>query len=111
MFQQHLIMYYTILRREFVRVLRIWPQSLLPSAITMTMYFLIFGKIIGARVGMMEGVDYIAFITPGLIVMAVINNAYSNVVGSFYGSRFNQSIQELLVSPLSNHTIILGYTS
>ena len=108
---EYFIMYYTILRKEFVRVVRIWPQSLLPSAITMALYFLIFGKIIGSRVGMMDGFDYISFITPGLIIMAVINNAYANVVGSFYGSRFNQSIQELLVSPVSNHTIILGYIS
>jgi ABC-2 type transport system permease protein len=108
---EYCIMYHTILRKEFVRVIRIWPQSLLPSAITMVLYFLIFGKIIGSKVGMMGGFDYINFITPGLIIMAVINNAYANVVGSFYGSRFNQSIQELLVSPVSNHVIILGYIS
>ncbi len=108
---EYLVMYYTILRKEIVRVLRIWPQSLIPSVITMTLYFLVFGKIIGSRVGTMGGFDYISFITPGLIIMAVVNNAYSNVVGSFYGSRFSQAIQELLVSPVTNNIIILGYVS
>lgn len=109
--QDYWIIYYTLLRKEIVRVLRIWPQTLLPSVITITLYFLIFGKVVGARVGSMEGFDYMQFITPGLIIMAVINNAYANVVGSFYGARFNRSIEELLVSPANNHLIILGYLS
>ena len=109
--RQYWIIYYTILRKEIVRVLRIWPQTLLPSVITVSLYFLIFGKIIGSRIGMMEGFDYMQFITPGLIIMSVINNAYTNVVGSFYGARFNCSIQEILVSIATNHLIILGYIS
>ncbi|WP_119344656.1 ABC transporter permease [Facilibium subflavum] len=109
--KEYWIIYYTLLRKEIVRVLRIWPQTLLPSAITITLYFLIFGKVIGARVGDMDGFEYMHFITPGLIIMAVINNAYANVVGSFYGARFNHSIEELLVSPATNHLIILGYIS
>lgn len=108
---EYWIIYYTLLRKEVVRVLRIWPQTLLPSSITISLYFLIFGKIIGERIGTMENFDYIQFITPGLIIMSVINNSYSNVVGSFYGSRFNNSIQEILVSSVNNHLIILGYIS
>ncbi|GGG04364.1 MULTISPECIES: ABC transporter permease [Cysteiniphilum] len=110
-FKEYWIIYYTILRKEVVRVLRIWPQTLLPSAITISLYFLIFGKVVGARVGTMDGFGYMHFITPGLVIMAVINNSYANVVGSFYGARFNHSIQELLVSPATNHLIILGYVS
>ncbi|MFZ9035486.1 MAG: ABC transporter permease [Francisellaceae bacterium] len=110
-FKQYWIMYTTLLYKEIIRVLRIWPQTLLPSAITITLYFLIFGKVVGSRVGTMDGINYMHFITPGLIIMAVINNAYANVVGSFYGARFNRSIEELLVSPITNHIVILGYIS
>lgn len=109
--REYWIIYYTLLRKEVVRVLRIWPQTLLPSAVTVSLYFLIFGKVVGSRVGAMDGFDYMKFITPGLVIMSVINNAYTNVVGSFYGARFNHSIQELLVSPATNHLIILGYIS
>ncbi|WP_119328865.1 ABC transporter permease [Cysteiniphilum halobium] len=110
-FKEYWIIYYTILRKEVVRVLRMWPQTLLPSAITVNLYFLIFGKVVGSRVGMMDGFNYMQFITPGLVIMSVINNSYANVVGSFYGARFNHSIHELLVSPATNHLIILGYIS
>lgn len=106
---EYWIGFFTLFRKELMRVFRIWPQTLLPSVITITLYFLIFGKIIGSKIGNMNGFDYISFISPGLIIMAVINNSYSNVVGSFYGSRFNKSIEELLVSPLPNFLIILGY--
>ncbi|WP_116964175.1 ABC transporter permease [Fastidiosibacter lacustris] len=109
--KEYWTIYYTLLRKEVVRIFRIWPQTILPSAITMSLYFLIFGKVVGARVGMMDGFDYMQFITPGLVIMAVINNAYANVVGSFYGARFSHSIEELLVSPANNHLIILGYIS
>ncbi len=105
------IIYYTIFRKEIVRVLRIWPQTLMPSAITMVLYFLVFGQIVGSRIGMMDNLPYINFIAPGLVIMAVLTNSYSNVVGSFYGSRFNHSIQELLISPATTHIIILGYIS
>jgi ABC-2 type transport system permease protein len=109
--KDHWIIYYTIVRKEISRVLRIWPQTLLPSAITMVLYFLVFGQVIGSRIGPMDGLSYISFIAPGLIIMAVLTNSYANVVGSFFGSRFNHSIQELLVSPASTHLIILGYIS
>ena len=95
----------TIMRREVVRILRIWGQTLVPPAITMTLYFLIFGGLIGARIGDMGGYSYMEFIVPGLIMMSVITNSYSNVVSSFYSSKFQRNIEELLVSPVSPHTI------
>ncbi len=100
---------YGVFRKEVMRVIRIWPQSLLPSPITMVLYFLIFGHVIGSRVGTMDGVSYIRFIMPGLVMMAIILNSYSNVVSSFFGSKFNRSIEELLVSPLGSSFIMLGF--
>ncbi len=99
----------TILMKEIRRILRIWPQTLLPPVITMTLYFVIFGKMIGSRVGEMGGVPYMQFIVPGLIMMAVITNSYSNVVSSFFSAKFTASIEELLVSPVSKHSILLGF--
>lgn len=104
-----LIGFMGLVRKEFNRFLRIWPQSLLPSSITMVLYFLIFGKVIGSRIGLMEGVSYMQFIIPGLIMMPIITNSYSNVVSSFFGARFNKSIEELLVSPMPNWMIITGF--
>lgn len=101
----------TILFKEIKRILRIWPQTLLPPVITMTLYFVIFGQMIGSRVGQMGGVSYMQFIVPGLIMMAVITNSYSNVVSSFFSMKFQGSIEELLVSPASKHTILLGYVA
>ena len=98
-----------ILDKEVTRILRIWQQTLLPSAITMTLYFLIFGAFIGSRIDSMGGVSYIQFIVPGLIMMAVITNAYSNVSSSFFGIKFQRSVEELLVSPTPGYIIILGY--
>lgn len=103
------ISFQTIVIREIRRFLRIWPQSLLPPVITMTLYFVIFGSLIGPRIGKMEGFDYMQFIAPGLIMMSVITHAYSNVVSSFYGMRFQRNIEELLVSPTSNFIILLGF--
>ena len=100
-----------IFNREAIRVLRIWPQSLLPSAITVVLYFMIFGHVIGSRVGTMEGMPYMIYITPGLIMMAVIINSYSNVVSSVFMARYSRSIEEKLVSPMPNCLIILGYTA
>ena len=100
-----------IFNREVIRVLRIWPQSLLPSAITITLYFMIFGHVIGGRVGQMDGMPYMTYITPGLIMMAVIVNSYSNVVSSVFMARYSRSIEEKLVSPMPNWLIILGYAS
>lgn len=109
MFRTNWIAFYTLLSREVRRFLRIWTQTLLPSPITMILYFAIFGTLIGSRVGQMDGVDYVAFIAPGLIMMAVINNAYANVVGSFFGSKFQRNIEEMYVAPMSSLAILLGF--
>ncbi len=99
----------TIVRKEIHRYLRIWTQTLLPSAITMSLYFVIFGSLIGSRIGEMGGFTYMQFVVPGLIMMAIVTNSYSNVVSSFYGSKFNHSVEELLVSPTPNYVILMGY--
>lgn len=99
----------TILLKEIRRFSRIWVQTLLPPAITMSLYFIIFGNLVGSRIGEMGGFDYMQYIVPGLIMMAVITNAYSNVVSSFYSAKFQRSIEELLVSPVPNNIILLGY--
>ena len=99
----------TLFYKEMKRILRIWPQTLLPPAITMTLYFVIFGQMVGQRIGQMGGVSYMQFIVPGLIMMSVITNSYSNVVSSFFSVKFNGSIDELLVSPASLHNILIGY--
>ncbi len=99
----------TIVRREIRRFLRIWPQTLLPPAITMTLYFIIFGNLIGSRIGEMGGFGYMEFIVPGLIMMSVITNSYGNVVSSFYGTKFQRNIEELLVAPVPHSVILIGY--
>ena len=99
----------TIFRKEVRRYLRIWTQTLLPSAITMSLYFVIFGSLIGSRIGEMGGFSYMEFVVPGLIMMAIVTNSYSNVVSSFFGSKFNHSVEELLVSPTPNYVILMGY--
>jgi ABC-2 type transport system permease protein len=101
----------TIMRREYGRIMRIWGQTLVPPAVTATLYFLIFGSLIGRRIGQMDGVDYMQYIAPGLIMMAVISNSYGNVVSSFFGAKFGKHIEELLVAPLPNWLIVLGYVS
>ena len=106
---EQLIAFQTIEVKEIRRFLRIWPQTLLPPAITMTLYFVIFGHLIGPRIGEIGGFSYIQFMVPGLIMMAVITNAYSNVVSSFYGAKFQHSVEELLVSPVPNYVILLGF--
>ncbi|MAC47243.1 ABC transporter permease [Oceanospirillum beijerinckii] len=107
--QQYFIAFSTIIRKEINRFTRIWAQTLLPPAITMTLYFVIFGNLIGSRIGEMGGFSYMQFIVPGLIMMSVITNSYSNVVSSFYGARFQRSIEELLVSPTPNWLILSGF--
>jgi ABC-2 type transport system permease protein len=101
----------TIVTKEVLRVLRIWVQTIVPPAITMTLYFIIFGNLIGRRIGTMDGFDYMQFIAPGLIMMSVITNSYGNVVSSFFGAKFGRHIEEMLVSPMSNATIILGHVA
>ena len=103
--------YKTIVIREYGRIIRIWGQTLVPSAVTATLYFVIFGSLIGSRVGEMGGVPYMQYIAPGLIMMSVITNSYANVVSSFFGAKFGKHIEELLVSPLPNWVIVLGYLS
>ncbi len=101
----------TLIRKEMVRVLRIWIQTIVPPAITMTLYFIIFGNLIGKRIGTMEGFDYMAYIAPGLIMMSVITNSYGNVVSSFFGAKFGRHIEEMLVAPMSNGAIIIGHVA
>src|ERR1700735_1276732 len=99
----------TIIIREFGRIMRIWGQTIVPPAVTATLYFIIFGSLIGRRVGQVGGYDYMQFIAPGLIMMSVITNAYGNVVSSFFGAKFGKHLEELLVSPLPNWLIVTGY--
>jgi ABC-2 type transport system permease protein len=101
----------TIVIREFSRIMRIWGQTLVPPVITATLYFIIFGNLIGSRIGEMGGFTYLQYIAPGLIMMSVITNSYGNVVSSFFGAKFGRHIEELLVSPLPNWLIVLGYVT
>ncbi|ACE82906.1 ABC transporter permease [Cellvibrio japonicus] len=103
------VAFVTIVRKEIKRFTRIWIQTLLPPAITMVLYFIIFGKMVGSRIGEMGGVSYIDFVAPGLIMMAVLTNAYANVSSSFFSAKFQRSVEEILVSPTPNVIILLGY--
>ncbi len=109
--RENLVGFVTIARREMTRVLRIWIQTIVPPAITMTLYFIIFGNLIGRRIGTMDGFSYMQYIAPGLIMMSVITNSYGNVVSSFFGAKFGKHIEEMLVSPLPNTIILLGYVA
>lgn len=101
----------TIVTKEFSRIVRIWLQTIVPPAITMALYFVIFGSLIGRRIGEMDGYDYMQYIAPGLIMMSVITNSYGNVVSSFFGAKFARHIEEMLVSPMSSATIIIGHVA
>jgi ABC-2 type transport system permease protein len=101
----------TMVLREFGRIMRIWGQTLVPPGVTATLYFIIFGSLIGSRIGQMGGYDYMQYIAPGLIMMSVITNSYGNVVSSFFGARFGKHIEEILVSPLPNWLIVIGYVA
>ncbi|MBL0223599.1 MAG: ABC transporter permease [Xanthomonadales bacterium] len=107
----NLVALYTIARREVMRILRIWAQTLVPPAITMTLYFLIFGSLIGSRIGDMGGYDYMDFIVPGLVMMSIIQNSYGNISSSFFGAKFGRHIEEMLVSPMPNWVILGGYVA
>ena len=109
--QKNLVALRTITRREVVRILRIWTQTLIPPAITMTLYFLIFGGLIGSRVGDMGGFSYMQFIVPGLVMMSVIQNSYGNISSSFFGAKFGRHVEEMLVSPMPNWVILTGYVA
>jgi ABC-2 type transport system permease protein len=103
------IAFKTILGKEIRRFLRIWQQTILPPAITMSLYLVIFGNLIGTRVGEMGGFPYMDYIAPGVIMMAVITNSYSNVVSSFFGARYQRYVEEMLISPTPHAIILLGY--
>ncbi|MGV7959998.1 ABC transporter permease [Photorhabdus tasmaniensis] len=109
MIQLYWVALKTLWIKEITRFGRIWVQTLLPPVITMSLYFVIFGSLIGSRIGKMGGVDYMQFIVPGLIMMAVITNSYANVSSSFFGAKFQRSIEELLVAPVPTHIVIAGF--
>jgi len=103
--------YQTIVRKELTRILRIWGQTIVPPAITMSLYFIIFGELIGRRIGQMHGFSYMQYIVPGLVIMSVITNSYGNMVSSFFGAKYGRHIEELLISPLPNWVILAGYVT
>ncbi|MGP1947074.1 MAG: ABC transporter permease [Arsenophonus sp. NC-PG7-MAG3] len=109
MIQLYWVAMKTIWIKEITRFSRIWVQTLLPPVITMSLYFIIFGSLIGSRIGNIDGVSYMQFIVPGLIMMSVITNAYTNVCSSFFGAKFQKSIEELLVAPVPTHIVIIGF--
>ncbi len=105
------IAYQTIVIREVLRFVRIWVQTVLPAAITMALYFIIFGNLIGARIGDMQGFRYVDYIVPGLILMSIISNSYANVVSSFFSNKFQRNIEEMLISPTPNVVILMGFVT
>ncbi len=106
------ISFYTIVRKDVVRMFRIWPQTFLPSVVTSVLYFLVFGSIIGERLGDFDGFTYTQFIVPGLVMLAVITNAYSNVAFTFFtGKFFSRNVDEILVSPTPPWLLIAGYVA
>jgi len=107
--QKNFIALQTIIKKEVTRFLRIWSQTLLPPAITMALYFIVFGKLIGAQIASIQGHSYIQYIVPGLTLMAIMTNAYANTSSSFFGSKFSKSVEEMLVSSMPNYIILLGY--
>ena len=107
----YFIAFLTIVTKEIRRFIRIWPQTLLPPAVTTALYFLIFGTLIGARIGKISGVSYMDYIVPGVILMSVISHSYANVVSSFYSTKFQRNVEELLVSPVPNWIILAGFVS
>lgn len=106
---RYIIALQSILTKEITRFMRIWVQTLVPPAITMTLYFVIFGNLIGARIGDMHGFSYMEFIVPGLIMMSVITNSYANVASSFFSAKFQRNVEEMLVAPVPEHIMILGF--
>ncbi|TNF32762.1 MAG: ABC transporter permease [Gammaproteobacteria bacterium] len=108
-FNQKFNAFRTIVTKEYLRFIRIWIQTVLPPAITTALYFVIFGNLIGSQIADIEGYSYMDYIVPGLILMGVITNSYANVVSSFYSSKFQRSIEELLISPVPNYLILAGY--
>ncbi|MGW8193376.1 MAG: ABC transporter permease [Desulforhopalus sp.] len=107
----NLICFSSIARKEIIRIFRIWVQTLVPPVVTITLYFIIFGGFIGSQLNSIGGYDYMAFIAPGLIMMSIITNSYTNTVSSFFSAKFQRNVEELLVSPTPNWVIVLGYAS
>lgn len=107
---RQIVAFFTLLRKEVVRFFSIWPQTLLPPLMTVLLYLLIFGKFVGSFVGKIDGIDYIDYLIPGLIMMSVINNSYTNVVGSFFITKFQREIEELLASPMPVWALVAGFT-
>jgi len=108
---QQMVALKTIMMKEYLRFIRIWVQTVLPPAISVALYFIIFGQLIGSQINDIDGYKYMDYIVPGLILMSVITNAYSNVVSSFFSAKFHHSVEEMLVSPLPNSIILLGFVS
>lgn len=108
-FEQQLIAFRTIVMKEVMRFIRIWVQTVLPAAVTTGLYFVIFGNLIGAQLPPIQGYNYVDYIVPGIILMAIINNSYANVVSSFFSAKFQRHIEEMLVSPMPNYLILLGF--
>jgi ABC-2 type transport system permease protein len=104
-----IVAYNTIVIKEVSRFMRIWVQTVLPPAISMTLYFIIFGNLIGSRIGKMNDFNYMDFIAPGIVMMAIINNSYANVVSSFFGAKYQGHIEEMLIAPVPNFIILAGY--
>lgn len=111
MMRDNWISFISIARKEMIRIFRIWVQTLVPPVITITLYFIIFGSLIGSQLGDIDGYDYMAFIAPGLIMMAIITNSYANTVSSFFSTKFQRNIEELLVSPTPNWVMVFGYVA
>lgn len=111
MWYKYWIAYVTIARREVLRFSRIWVQTIVPPVVMVGLYFIIFGNLIGSRIGEMDGLRYIDFIMPGLVMMSIITNSYANVVSSFYGAKYSHHIEEMLISPIPNIIIILGFVT
>ncbi|SCZ62958.1 ABC transporter permease [Thiohalomonas denitrificans] len=106
-----LIAFKTIVVKEIRRFRRIWPQTILPPMVTTALYFIIFGGLIGSRIGPMQGLSYMEYIVPGVIMLGIITNSYANVVSSFFGAKFQRFIEELLIAPVPNYMIVLGYVA
>lgn len=103
--------YYTLVRKEWNRIFRIWSQTLLPSVVTMSLYYVVFGAFIGSQISAIHGFSYIQFIVPGLVMMAIITNAYTNVVSTFFGAKFQHNLEEIIVSPTPNWVVVAGFAS
>jgi ABC-2 type transport system permease protein len=109
--QKQLTAYYTMLRGDFVRIMRIWSQTLLPPIVTTSLYFIVFGTFIGSQLAPIQGLSYIQFIVPGLIMMSVITSSYMNTVSTFYFAKWTHTLDEVLVSPMPEWLVIVGFVS